>query len=43
MAGEGIFNQMVHHSTTSQYGTLTRMFKYYDLIRKIVEDEVKDI
>jgi len=43
MAEEGIFNQMVHHSTTSQYGTLTRMFKYYDLIRKIVEDEAKDI
>jgi ketol-acid reductoisomerase (EC 1.1.1.86) len=43
MAGEEIFNQMVHHSTTSQYGTLTKMFKYYDLIRKIVEDEVKDI
>ncbi|BCU71548.1 ketol-acid reductoisomerase [Stygiolobus caldivivus] len=43
MADEGIFNQMIHHSTTSQYGTLTRFFKYYDQIKKIVEDEAKDI
>ena len=43
MAEEGIFKQMVHHSTTSQYGTLTRYFKYYDLVKKIVEDEAKYI
>ncbi|QGA53876.1 ketol-acid reductoisomerase [Sulfolobus sp. E5-1-F] len=43
IAEEGIFNQMVHHSTTSQYGTLTRMFKYYDLVKKVVEDEAKYI
>ncbi|ADX81951.1 ketol-acid reductoisomerase [Sulfolobus islandicus] len=43
IAEEGIFNQMVHHSTTSQYGTLTRMFKYYDLVKEIVKDEAKYI
>ncbi|AAK41560.1 ketol-acid reductoisomerase [Saccharolobus solfataricus] len=43
IAEEGIFNQMVHHSTTSQYGTLTRMFKYYDVVRRIVENEAKYI
>ncbi|WP_338602426.1 ketol-acid reductoisomerase [Sulfolobus tengchongensis] len=43
IAEEGIFDQMVHHSTTSQYGTLTRMFKYYDNVKKIVEDEARYI
>ena len=43
MAEEGIFEQMKHHSTTSQYGTLTRFFKYYDLVKRIVEDESKEI
>jgi len=43
IAEEGIFDQMVHHSTTSQYGTLTRMFKYYDEMKRIVEKEAKEI
>jgi len=43
MAEEGIFNQMVHHSTTSQYGTLTGMFRYYDKMKRIVEEEAKEI
>ena len=38
-----LFSSFTRHSTTSQYGTLTRFFKYYDQIKKIVEDEAKDI
>ncbi|MBP1357629.1 MAG: ketol-acid reductoisomerase [Sulfolobus sp.] len=43
MAEEGIFKQMVHHSTTSQYGTLTRFFKYYNQVKEISREEAKQI
>jgi ketol-acid reductoisomerase len=43
MAKEGAFEQMKHHSTTSQYGTLTRTFGYYDRVREIVEGEAHKI
>ncbi|BBD73063.1 ketol-acid reductoisomerase [Sulfodiicoccus acidiphilus] len=43
MAQEGIFEQMKHHSTTSQYGTLTRFYKYYDQVRELVEGEAAQI
>jgi len=43
MAEEGIFEQAAHHSTTSQYGTFSRMFKYYDQIRQEVREEARKI
>ncbi|MEM2175151.1 MAG: ketol-acid reductoisomerase, partial [Candidatus Micrarchaeia archaeon] len=38
MAEIGIFEQMVFHSRTSQYGQLTRARKYYDKIKEIVRN-----
>lgn len=43
MAEEGLIEQLKHHSTTSQYGQLTRIRRYYELVRKIVEKEADEI
>lgn len=43
MADVGIFKQMAFHSTTSQYGQFTRAEKYYEMLKKIVEDEAQKI
>ncbi|MEM2188110.1 MAG: NAD(P)-binding domain-containing protein [Nitrososphaerota archaeon] len=43
MAEEGLIEQLKHHSRTSQYGQLTRIRRYYDVIREIVESEADEI
>ena len=43
MAEVGAFEQLGLHSTTSQYGQLSRAMKYYDVVRRIVEDEAREI
>lgn len=43
MASVGAFEQLSLHSTTSQYGQLSRALKYYDEVLRIVEDEAKQI
>ncbi|AWR95302.1 NAD(P)-dependent oxidoreductase [Acidianus brierleyi] len=43
MADVGIFEQMKFHSTTSQYGQFTRAEKYYDMLKKISEEEAEKI
>ncbi|ARM75577.1 NAD(P)-dependent oxidoreductase [Acidianus manzaensis] len=43
MADVGIFKQMKFHSTTSQYGQFSRAEKYYDILRRITEDEAEKI
>jgi ketol-acid reductoisomerase len=43
MASLGAFEQLRLHSTTSQYGQLSRAFKFYDMIRRVVEDEASQI
>ncbi|MSP13049.1 MAG: ketol-acid reductoisomerase [Chloroflexi bacterium] len=45
MARNGFYKQMTHHSTTSQYGTLTRAprFKLPEIYARMTENLVKDI
>mgnify|MGYP001772875017 FL=1 len=43
MAEMGAFEQLRLHSTTSQYGQLSRAFRYYDEVRRIVEEEAREI
>jgi ketol-acid reductoisomerase len=43
MADEGLIEQLKHHSRTSQYGQLTRIRRYYEMIREIVEREAEEI
>ncbi|WP_202965449.1 NAD(P)-dependent oxidoreductase [Acidilobus saccharovorans] len=43
MASLGAFEQLRLHSTTSQYGQLSRAFKFYDMVRRVVEDEASQI
>ncbi len=43
MAEAGAFEQLRLHSTTSQYGQLSRALKHYDLVHNIVEDEAREI
>ncbi|MGC9071473.1 MAG: NAD(P)-binding domain-containing protein [Acidilobus sp.] len=43
MASMGAFEQLRLHSTTSQYGQLSRAFKFYDEVRRLVEDEARQI
>jgi len=43
MARLGAFEQLRLHSTTSQYGQLSRAFKFYEMIRRVVEDEAQQI
>jgi ketol-acid reductoisomerase len=43
MAEEGLIEQLKHHSRTSQYGQLTRIRRYYEMIRDIVESEAEEI
>ena len=43
MATMGAFKQLRLHSTTSQYGRLSRAFKFYEEVRRAVEDEARQI
>ena len=43
MATMGAFKQLRLHSTTSQYGWLSRAFKFYEEVRRAVEDEARQI
>ena len=43
MATMGAFEQLRLHSTTSQYGQLSRAFRFYEEVRRIVEDEARQI
>jgi ketol-acid reductoisomerase len=43
MAEIGLFEQMILHSRTSQYGQFTRMTKYYEKIKEIVKSEANQI
>lgn len=43
MAEEGLFEQLKYHSRTSQYGQLTRVQRYYNLLRDIVRKEAQEI
>ncbi len=43
MAEMGVFDQLRLHSTTSQYGQLSRALKYYDYVRRVVEEEAREI
>jgi ketol-acid reductoisomerase len=43
MAEEGLIEQLKHHSRTSQYGQLTRIRRYYKMVREIVEKEAEEI
>ena len=43
MAEEGLIEQLKYHSRTSQYGQLTRIKRYYQLIKDIVEKEADEI
>ncbi|MCY0859661.1 MAG: NAD(P)-binding domain-containing protein [Sulfolobaceae archaeon] len=43
MADFGLFEQLKFHSTTSQYGHLTRAERYYDMVKKVCEEEAEKI
>jgi len=43
MAEEGLIEQLKYHSRTSQYGQLTRIRRYYQKIKEIVEKEAAEI
>lgn len=43
MAEMGIFEQMILHSRTSQYGQFSRALKYYNTIKEIVRTEALQI
>ncbi len=43
MAEYGLFEQLKFHSTTSQYGHLSRAEKYYDMVKRICEEEAEKI
>jgi len=43
MAEEGLVEQLKYHSRTSQYGQLTRIQRYYQLIKDIIKKEAEEI
>ncbi len=43
MASEGLIEQLKYHSRTSQYGQLTRIRRYYDIVKEVVEKEAEEI
>ncbi len=43
MAELGAFEQLKLHSTTSQYGQLSRAIRYYEVVHRIVEEEARQI
>ena len=43
MAEEGLIEQLKYHSRTSQYGQLTRVNRYYNIIKDIVKKEAEEI
>lgn len=42
-AREGLIEQLKYHSRTSQYGQLTRIQRYYHLVKEIVRREAEEI
>ncbi|MGC9209998.1 MAG: NAD(P)-binding domain-containing protein [Acidilobus sp.] len=43
MASMGLFEQLRLHSTTSQYGQLSRAFAFYHYVKRLVEKEARQI
>lgn len=43
MAEDGIIEQLKYHSRTSQYGQLTRIQRYFNIVKDIVKKEIEEI